>query len=261
MKKNISLSSILKIYDKILWYAAAGFDFRAFDVFSPEKLGDIIGEEGCPDCFILTDYNVSYRTDSYILKGAEYRGYDDEIIYDTDECRVTAFNHRQINSINVGFDPDMVTFDPDGQYYGNVYIMDLLIEYENGSRYVSKLIYIVTENTRFIYNYLLKNKIKIKILVRANYGYGFGGGRSTGMILPNLLKDLGVEFFANDLNTGSMDIAERYLTTAQRSSVPQLREIENLTKRFGFNGYNDVILYHVDGFYSLSHNQKGELEI
>ena len=249
MKRNIPLSSILKMYGNILWYAAAGNDCRAFDVFSPEKLEELVGRDNCPDCFILTDYDVSYREDSYIIKGAEYRGYDDEIIYDTDECRVTAFNHRQIKSINVGFDPDMVTFDPDGQYYGNVYIMDLLIEYDTGSRYVSKLIYIVTENTRFIYNYLLKNKIKIKILVRANYGYGFGGGRSTGMFLLHLLKDLGAEFFANDLNTGSEDIAERYLTDAQRAVKPKLRDIENLTKRFDFNGYNDVILYHVDGFY------------
>ena len=250
MNKNTSLLSLLKSCDSVLWYASAGSDFSVFDVFSPEKLGSLLQNgEKCPDCFLLTDYDLSYRSDNYVIKGREHKGCDSEIIYRLDDCTVTAFNHQKIRSINIGYDPDMVVFYQDGELpesYGSVYAMDILIEYENGNRYISKLVYAVAENTCFIYDFLLKHKAKVTYLVRATYGYGFGGGRSTGTILYNLLDDLGVEYFANDLNTGSDDVAEKYLTCEQRSSFPDLSKVANLNEKFGFGGYEDVILYHVD---------------
>ena len=251
MNKKTSLSSLLKTFGSVLWYAASGDDFSVLDVFSKEKLGRFLNGSSCPDCFLLTDYDVSFRESMFIIKGTEYGGCDQKIIYSSDDCTVTAFNPCRIRSVNVGYDPDMVLGFSDGRLprrYGCVYAADILIEYGNGNKYVSKLIYAVVENTRFIYDYLLKHRIKIKYLVRANYGYGFGGGLSTGMILINLIKDLGVEYFANDLNIASDDVADRYLTDSQRSSMPVLSQIANLTGIYGFAGYGDVMLYHVDGY-------------
>ena len=248
--KIVSLSALLKPYDNILWYPSAGEDFSVLDVFSGEKLGSLLqNAEKCPECFILTDYDISYRNENYVIKGYEHKGCDSEIIYRSEDCTVTAFNHSRIRDINIGYDPEMVTFYQDGEQpecYGSVYAMDILIEYKNGSRYISKLVYVVAENTRFAYDFILKNRIKVKYLVRSCYGYGFGGGSSTGMVLYNMLNDLGVEFYADDLNTGSDDVADKYLTLEQRSEFPDLNKIANLSDTFGFKGYEDVILYRVD---------------
>ena len=253
MTSNINLSSLLNFCSKTLWYPSAGCDFSVFDVFSPEKLGRIIeNKDELPDCFLLTDYDAGYSGPPFIINGPKKGGRNNEIIYKSEDCTVTAFNQCQIRGINVGYDPDMVVGEPNGrlpELYGNVYTADILISYKSGNIYLSTLVYAVAENTRFLYDFLLKNRIKIKYLVRSCYGYGFGGGRSTGMILPHLFKDLKVKYFANDKNTGgdeSCDPANIYLTDEQRKTVPELYELSNLTKDFGFKGYDDVILYRVE---------------
>lgn len=250
--KKTTLAQILKTYDNILWYPSAGTDFSIADVFSPEKLRTLcIDKEDCPDCFLLTDYvpkplfESTFRNDPH--KNDTY------VYYNNNGCVVTAFNEKRLPDIRIGFDPEMITEASDVKQpyqYGFVFIADILIEYDNGRKYISKLIYAVAENTRFLYDYLLKNKISIKYLVRSCYGYGFGGGRSSGLILRHLLKDLGVKYFADDENTGgnNADVADRYLTDEQREAVPVLGKITNLTFDFGFQGYGNVALYKVNGF-------------
>ena len=252
--KKTTLAQILKTYDNILWYPSAGADIGVADAFSINKLCRFIDERECPDCILMTDYLLEPFADQtgYFYSEPRY-GNDVRTVYETDECTVSAFRLRKINGIETGFDQDMVSFSFDGSRlgeYGDVYTADLLIEYKNGRRQITKLIYAVAENTRFLYDYLLKNKISIKYLVRSCYGYGFGGGRSSGLILRHLLKDLGVEYFADDENTGgnNADVAYRYLTDEQREAVPVLEKITNLTFDFGFQGYGNVALYKVNGF-------------
>ncbi len=250
--KKTTLAHILKTYDNILWYPSAGVGFNIVDIFSPEKLKMLgIEKDECPDCFLLTDYDPKPLFESLFYNTPCKN--DTYVYYNKNGCVVTAFNEKRLPDINIGYDPAMVSFWQDcdlPDQYGVVFTADILIEYENGHKYISKLIYAAAENTRFLYDYLLKNKIRIKYLVRSCYGYGFGGGRSTGMALRHLLKDLGVQYFADDENTGGdgEDVADRYLTDDQRETVPVLEKITNLTSDFGFQGYGEVVLYKVKGF-------------
>lgn len=243
-----TLAQMLKTYDNILWYPSAGTDFSVADVFSPEKLRTLcIDKEDFPDCFLLTDYDPQPRFESMFCD-APYEN-DTYVYYNKNGCVVTAFNEKRLPNIRIGFDPEMITGASDVRQpyqYGFVFTADILIEYENGHKYISKLIYAATENTRFLYDYLLKNKINIKYLVRSCYGYGFGGGRSDGTFLRHVLKDLNVGYFADDKNNGgSHDVAEKYLTEKQREYEPELDYIVNLTEKSGFEGYGEVTLYEV----------------
>lgn len=250
--KKATLAQILKTYDSILWYPSAGTDFSIADVFSPESLNSLCIERGeCPDCFLMTDYDADY-----LFKAMFQRtgcGDDAYVVYSRSGCVITAFNGKRLPDINVGYDPYMISDSGDSdlpEHYGAVLSADILIEYSNGNRFISKLIYAAAENTRFLYDYLLKNKIGIKYLVRSCYGYGFGDGNSTGSFLRHTLKDLGVKYFADDMNAerDNRDVASHYLTSEQRETVPVLEKEANLTSGFGFRGYGDVILYRVKGF-------------
>ena len=266
--KKTTLAQILKTYDNILWYPSAGADIGVADAFSVNKLCRFIDECECPDCILMTDYRLEPFADQtgYFYSDPPC-GNDVRAVYKTDDCVISAFRLRKINGIETGFDQNMVSFSLDEKRlgeYGDVYTADLLIEYKNGRRQITKLIYAVAENTRFLYDYLLKNKIKITFLVRSCYGYGFGGGRSTGTFLRHLLRDLGVKYFADDENIGGgCDVAEKYLTEEQRAYEPELEHVANLSRetdpddclfdtglddifrKTGFRGYGDVILYKV----------------
>ena len=102
MTSNINLSSLLNFCSKTLWYPSAGCDFSVFDVFSPEKLGRIIeNKDELPDCFLLTDYDASYRVPPFIINGQKEGGRNNEIIYKNQHpivgC-VLVFSHSVVSN-------------------------------------------------------------------------------------------------------------------------------------------------------------------
>ena len=62
-----------------------------------------------------------------------------------------------------------------------------------------KLAYVITENTAFMFDFLLKEQIRIDYLIHVRYGMG----RSSGMFVKPYLKELGTRYFISDWNDSS----------------------------------------------------------
>ena len=241
----MTLNNYLKQFKNIAWYPSAGRDSFPMVCLSPKSLRDYgISKDEMPDCFIFTDYKT----------GCEFED-NQKFILDLDEDKdeaelsqpytATIFNIKELSKISVGFDPNMVAFDKD-EYYGKVYVGDVLIEHPRIGKTIAKLVYVIAENTSFAINFLLKNHIKVKYVIHSRYGHGFGGGISNGAFVCHILKELGTKYFISDIdNHYNNDAADIYLTDEQKSVVPILKEIDNFYHKYGWYGYGDTVLYQV----------------
>ena len=255
MNKNAHASSAAADLKKTLgscaniaWYPSCGEDYSVFDVFTPEKLAGLGVPAGdAPDCVIMTDYMdfVFERFEKHLLY---HPAAEPLVLRKTDRFTAALFNLRRLRSLNIPFYADMVGGHIE-KYYGNVYTGDVLTESSSGEKHICRLVAACAENTAFALNYLIPKKITVKTVIRSNYGYGFGGGRSCGIALPYLFRDLGVRYFANDENCkDSDDDAMRYLSAEQLNCKPELHELGDLSAKFGFRGYDNTILYRVEGY-------------
>ncbi len=236
----------------IAWYPSCGEDYSVFDVFTPEKLGMLGVPAGdAPDCVIMTDYEdfVFERFEKHLLY---HPAAEPLVLRKTDRFTAALFNLRRLRSLNIPFYADMVGGHIE-KYYGNVYTGDVLTESSSGEKHICRLVAVCAENTAFALNYLIPKKITVKTVIRSNYGYGFGGGRSYGNFLPYIFRDLGVRYFANDENCkDSDDDAMRYLSAEQLNCEPELHELGDLSAKFGFCGYDNTILYRVEGYNTIN---------
>ena len=247
----MQLSSYLKQFKNIAWYPSSFKDSLSMACLSYKSLKEYgISKDDAPDCFIFTDYSTyggQTNSNRFFLDLEEY---EDEAYfnYPSDGFSATAFNIKELDRLDLPFDRHLVAFDHD-DYYGRVFIADVLIDHPNIGKTIAKLVYVVIENTTFAFDYLIKKNIKIRYAIHSNSGHGFGGGISNGGFMCNILKDLGVSYFASDIDwTYEHDEADRYLTEVQKNTLPVLKRIDNLSMRYGWRGYNDTILYLVKGY-------------
>ena len=168
--------------------------------------------------------------------------------YTDNEFKATAFNIRELDRIKLSFDQSLVAFERDN-YYGRVFIGDVLIEHPKIGKTIAKLVYVIAENTAFAFDFLIKKNIKVKYVIHSRYGHGFGGGISNGAFMCNIFKELETKYFASDINEYyGYDVADEYLTGIQKSTLPVLKQIDNFNYKFGWCGYDDTILYEVMGY-------------
>ena len=246
----MNLRQYLKQFSNIAWYPSAHNDIKAMTILSFKRLKDFgITKEDVPDCFIYTDYKTcsdNFNSDWFFLDCCKY---ENEVVFsEGNDITAMAYNTKEVSRLKIGFDPEMVAFDKD-RNYGRVFIADIVIDDPEIGRIVTKLVYVVVENTKFAIDFLLKREIKIKWLIHSNYGHGFGCGKSNGGFLSQVFKDLGVKYTVSDLDEYyGFDIADKYLSKSQRSTIPVLKEIINLTSRYRWMGYNDDVLYRVIGY-------------
>ena len=187
------LTTYLKQFKNIAWYPSAYKDSLAMACLSLNSLRRFgVKKEEVPDCFIYTDY------DSFSRYADNYRFFmdleEDEdgatFNYDNAEQKVTLHNIKELEKIKVSFDSSLVTGEYD-RYYGHVFVADAVVDHPTLGRMVTKLVYVIAENTAFAFDFLLKNKINIKYAIHSRYGHGFGGGISCGAYMFHILKDLG----------------------------------------------------------------------
>ena len=130
--------------------------------------------------------------------------------------------------------------------------MDVLLEHPNSEKTIVKLVYVITENTAFAFEFLVKKNIKVKYMIHSRYGHGYGGGRSNGQFMCNILQDLDTKYFASDMNGRyDDDIADKYLTETHKNTIPVLEEMDNFSTKYGWRGYDDTIFYEVVDFISV----------
>lgn len=246
------LSYYLKQFNNIAWYPSAYKDSLSMVCLSYKSLRKYgISKDEAPDCFIFTDYETYLDQTENHKFFLELDKYEDEACFNYQDSgfSATAFNIKELERIDIEFDRDMVGYDSD-EYYGRVFVADVLIEHPKIERTIVKLVYVITENTSFAFNYLIPHKIKVKYAIHSGYGHGFGGGLSNGGFMCNILKDLKTKYFASDIDNEhyNIDVADRYLSKEQRITIPILNEIVNFKYEYMWRGYEDTILYEVKGF-------------
>lgn len=258
----MTLYNYLKQFKNICWYPSAYKDSLAMVCLSYKSLRDYgISRHEAPDCFIFTDYETytdQAKNNRFFLDVSEY---EDEVscnYYSGSDFSATAFNIKELDKIKLSFDNNLVAFEHD-KYYGRVFVADVLIKHPNIGEIITKLVYVVAENTAFAFDFLIKKNIKVKYIVHSRYGDGFGGGRSNGAFMCNIFKELGTKYFASDLNNHydhyGYDVADEYLTGIQRNTLPILKKIDNFEYKFGWYGNGDTILYEIMGYKRIDSNE------
>ena len=247
----MTLKTYLKQFKNIAWYPSACKDILSMVCLSFKSLIEFgVPKSDIPDCFIFTDYDTQSRYSNnykFFLDLDDYKN-EVEFGYNHTDYHATAYNVKELDKLRLSFDPALVTGDIDG-YYGHVFVMDILVEHPRVGKFVTKLIYVVAENTAFAFDFLLKNHIKVKYAIHSRYGHGFGGGWSTRAYMFHILKDLGVEYFASDMDEQyNSDIADKYLSEEQKSLFPVLKEVWNFADIYNWHGYGPTVLYKVDGY-------------
>ena len=248
----MKLKTYLKQFNNIAWYPSACKDALSMVCLSFESLLQLgIPKNEMPDCFIFTDYDSQTRYSNDRKFFLDLDEFDNSVKfgYPNSNYQAIAYNVKELDKINISFDQALVTGERDDEYYGRVFVMDVVIEHPQVERFVTKLIYVVAENTAFAFDFLLKNQIKVTYAIHSRYGHGFGGGWSTGAYMFHILKDLGVRYFVSDMDEQyNADVADKYLSEQQKALVPILREISNFADRYNWYGYNPTILYKVEGY-------------
>lgn len=245
----MTLHSYLKQFKNIAWYPSAYKDTLSIACLSPKSLLSLgVKKEDVPDCFLFTDYLT------YTENANEHFFLDDEFEleipfnYQGVEYKATAFNVKEIDHLKNKFDSNMVAFSSD-RHYGRVFTMDVLIEHPVIGRHITKVVYVIYENTMFAFDFLIRNNIKVKYVIHSRYGHGFGGGVSNGAFLCNILKELGTKYYVSDINDHYRhDVAERYLSNEQLNRIVVLKRITDFAFKYFWKGYDDTILYEVIGF-------------
>lgn len=245
------LSSYLRRFNNIVWYPSACRDIQSMVSLSFEVLMRYgIRKEEIPDCFIFTDYDTQarYNDNGKFVLDLERDENQVTFGYQNTTRNALACNVRELDRIRIPFYQHLVQ-GPRDEYYGRVFVSDILIEHPEFGKIITKLIYVVAENTAFCFDYLLRNNINIKYLVLSRYGHGFGGGFSSGLYMYHVLRELGVKYFASDMSEEDRgDVAYDYLTPEQRRTYPILREIVDFSTITNWYGYNATKLYEVTGF-------------
>lgn len=247
----MTLHSYLKQFKNIAWYPSAGKDMRAIVCLCHKSLKDYgLSKEEAPDCFIYTNYETfadQAENHRFFLDVDENED-KDSIDLSSSNFTAALFNAKELNRLPLSFAQNLVDFNTD-EYYGRVFVADVLIEHPGIGKIITKLIYVIAENTAFAFEFLLKKNIKVKYAIHSCYGHGFGGGRSNGAFMCNILKDLGTRYFASDMNDCyDHDVADEYLTGIQTHTLPVLKEIDNFSLKYGWHGYGDTMFHEVVGF-------------
>ena len=247
----MTLLEYLKKFHRIAWYPSCGKDGGPLAALSKKRLQDYgIPGMGVIDCFIYTDYmSFAEQEDNHRFfldwEHWQYRGnLQIDEGYEAQICNV-----RELSKLELGFDRDMVAFDKD-PHYGRAFACDMMVKHPDSTNTVTRLVYVIAENTAFAHEFLLKNHIKVEYLIHSNYGHGFGCGRSNGAALTHLFKDLGVKYFASDMEDMHYDedVATKYLSEEQKSIIPVLRQIGGDRILEPLYGYGPTLLYEVIGY-------------
>lgn len=244
----MQLANYLKRFKNIAWYPSAGKDVMSMISLSWRNLARMgIAKEDMPDCFLFTDYDTyaRYENNQRFCLDVEEEGEPASFTYANVEYQATAFNIEELERLHIGLRHDMICGEPD-EYYGRVFTADILVDHPEQGKIIAKLVYVVAENTAFAFDFLLRKNIKVKYAIHSRYGNGFGGGASSGAYMFHILKDLGVTYFASDMDEGfDNDAADIYLSEEQKHTFPCLHEICDLGARYHWYGVNATKLYKV----------------
>lgn len=244
-----SIQSILKGYKNICWYPSAGFDLLA-----PLYLSDVESkiyakhDYFLPDCYLFTDYYGDYFVDQIIesFSNKSFIKINNKAMGYSSEVRVLSF--EELAPLNISFKRNLVAFDNNDRY-NKAYHFNVEIRCEEILKkgvINTSIIYVIAENTSFLFEYLVKNNIHTSHFIHKCYGEAFGGGKSTGQILYLTIDKLKVKYLIKDQHyvKDLKDIAFKIMN--KEAYYPSLQDVNfDFTKEYGWRGYSDVKLFKV----------------
>lgn len=208
-----TVEEILKEHKRICWYPSAGADFRSLLFLSEAycKWKDVpIKAEELPDLFLYTDVNPvndeetkkqqvhfqkSGDSDIAILNTDNYKNL--QRLFQSYDGRTTVTLNRslqELESLNSPQDAELCNL-PYSSNFGKAFLMDVHVKSNQLGEFDTNVVYVITENTWFAFEYLLKRQIFIDYIIRVRYGDNFGGSKLKAEWLLKLINPLHVRYF------------------------------------------------------------------
>ena len=182
-------------------------------------------EEGYSDIYLFREGR--WRKIRNLYRGYRYRSYcvkDDKhktVRYKEYRQKVTEINVTHIErlcDIKLDFRPEFFiggVLEHKPPYYGNAFYIQAHVESiqresspePRRCEYDSDIVYILTDNTSFARDYLLKNKISTEYVMQIRYGDNMGRSAVSGRWLGMMLDSLNCKYFmANPRYAEDVDV-------------------------------------------------------
>jgi hypothetical protein len=219
----------------IAWYPSAGSDFRALLYLNPKysELNPASQEEKLfPEIFIFTDY-YPWTTSTFL---------DSPIIHDDGRTQITVNTIEELPGLYLPVDKEIVDFPEGSIATGKVLFLEVLVKSNLLGDFKYPVIYAFVENEPFCSKVLLLHKSIISHIIHIRYGGGAcGGGKSSGIWVQNVLRQLNCKVFVTDghysLQSGDMAAYKLYPNLFGK---PTQMKITRKIKSEGWSGHGDV---------------------
>lgn len=208
---------------RIAWYPSAGEDLRDLLYLSSsfaQRMPAMAIEPSPPDLFLHTDY-FPWSTSSFL---------DSNFVYQDSRTTVLIKSIEELPRYNLPLDSKIVDF-PDGSHAtGRVLFLQIEVSSHVLGNFSVPLIYAFIENSVFCSQCIIPNGGKISHVIHIRYGGGCGGGgKSSGIWLLNILRNIECECFVTDghchTQSGDERAMEIYPNLAATEALPNLEPI------------------------------------
>jgi hypothetical protein len=222
---------------RIAWYPSSGEDFRDLLYLHP-GFSDINPaskpEPRCPDIFLHTDY-FPWSTSTFL---------DSSNIHLDDRTSVSVKSIEELPRCKLPLDDQIVDFPQGSLATNRVLFLEAEISSNVLGKFLAPVVYAFVENGAFCAERVLPKGGRFSHVVHVRYGGGCGGGgKSSGIWLLNVLRQLHCELFVTDSHYSRQSGDERtytiYPSLAGNEDQSQLEQIRVLPSE-GWSGHGDV---------------------
>lgn len=222
---------------RIAWYPSAGEDLRDLLYLHPEyaRINQATRPDPqSPDIFLHTDY-FPWTTSTFL---------DSRTVHLDDRTSVTLRTIEELPRCDLPLDKQIVDFPQGSHATGRVLFLRIDIDSDVLGKFSAPVLYAFVENAAFCAECILPHDAVFSHIVHVRYGGGCGGGgKSTGVWLLNVLRQLRCECFITDSHyarqSGDVRTYELYPALSGAEDTTQLEQIRTI-QSVGWSGYGDV---------------------
>lgn len=219
---------------RIAWYPSAGEDFRDLLYLNQrfsEKHPLSMTEPRCPDIYLHTDYSASSFLDNRTIHLDSRTLVYVQFIEELPRCELPL--------------DDQIVNSSDGRCTTHrIFFLEIVVKSKQLGEYCVPVVYAVVENAAFCSMQILPHEGRISHIIHVRYGGGLGGGgKSTGIWLLNVLRQLHCEVFITDGNINRQSGDDRvyisYPNLAGNEDQSQLEKTRIIPSK-SWSGHGDV---------------------
>lgn len=222
---------------RIAWYPSAGEDFRDllylnsnFSRINPALRPD----PEPPDIFLHTDY-FPWSASNFL---------DDRTLYVDNRTLITVKSIEELPRCDLALNEKIVDFPKGSQATGRVLFLNIKVVSTVLGDFSVPVVYAFVENSAFCATRILPHDATFSHIIHVRYGGGLGGGgKSTGVWLLNVLRQLRCECFITDghhtRQSGDEQTYALYPELEGVEDTTQLKKIR-IVKSDEWSGHGDV---------------------